>query len=57
MLYKLTNFRFIVIKLFYINLLINLINAKTLSNKAILIYNLINLARVINKTKDLAIAT
>ena len=64
MLYRLTNFRFIVIKLFYTNLLLNLISAKTLiiiannlSNQAVLTYNLINPASVINKIKDLAIAT
>jgi len=39
MLYKLTNFRFIIIKLFYTNLLLNLINAKTLK---IIINNLSN---------------
>ena len=39
MLYKLTNFRFIIIKLFYINLLLNLINIKTL---IIIINNLSN---------------
>jgi hypothetical protein len=45
MLYKLTNFRFIVIKPFYINPALDII----------LTYNLINPARVINKTKELAI--
>jgi hypothetical protein len=55
MLYKLTNFRFIIIKPFYINLQLNLINAKTYL--AILTHNLINPAKVINKTKELATRT
>ena len=57
MLYRLTNFRFIIVKLFYINLLINLISAKILSNKAVLTHDLINPAGVINKAKELAIST
>jgi len=57
MLYRLTNFRFIIVKLFYINLLINLISAKILSNKAVLTHDLINLAGVINKTKKLVTST
>jgi len=55
MLYKLTNFRFIVIKLFYINPQIDLISAKT--HQVILTHNLINPARVINKAKELATST
>ena len=42
MLYRLTNFRFIVIKLFYTDLLLNLINAKTLT-----IINLATITRAI----------
>jgi hypothetical protein len=55
MLYGLTNFRFTIIKLFYTNLQINLINAKT--HQAILTYNLINPAGVINNIKELATST
>ena len=55
MLYKLTNFRFTVIKLFYIDLQINLISVKT--HQVVLTHNLINPARVINKTKELATST
>jgi len=55
MLYKLINFRFIIIKLFYINLQINLISVKTY--QAILTHDLINPARVINKAKELATST
>ena len=64
MLYKLTNFRFIVIKLFYINPALDIISVKApiivianSSNQAILTYNLINSARVINKIKELATST
>jgi len=52
MLYGLTNFRFTVIKLFYTNLQINLISAKT--HQVVLTHDLINPARVINKAKELA---
>jgi hypothetical protein len=55
MLYKLINFRFIVIKLFYTNLQIDLISAKTY--QVVLTYDLINPAGVINKTKELATST
>jgi hypothetical protein len=55
MLYKLTNFRFTVIKLFYIDLQIDLISVKT--HQVVLTHNLINPARVINKTKELATST
>ena len=55
MLYGLTNFRSTVIKLFYANPQINLISAET--HQAVLTHNLINLAGVINKAKELAIST
>jgi len=55
MLYKLTNFRFTVIKPFYTNPQINLISAKT--HQAILTHDLINPAKVINKAKELATST
>jgi hypothetical protein len=55
MLYGLTNFRSTVIKLFYANPQINLISAET--HQAVLTHNLINPARVINKTKELATST
>ena len=62
MLYKLTNIRFIIIKPFNINPALNTISIKApiivianLSNQAILTYNLIDLAGVINKTKELVI--
>ena len=55
MLYKLTNFRFIIIKLFYTNLQINLISAET--HQAVLTHDLINPAGVINKAKELATST
>ena len=55
MLYKLTNFRFIVIKLFYTNPKINLISAET--HQAVLTHDLINPAGVINKAKELATST
>ena len=55
MLYKLTNFRSIVIKPFYTDPQINLISAKT--HQAVLTCDLINPAGVINKAKELATST